>query len=130
MKTITKYFVMMVVMMTMCVNFSSCEKDEAVEGLNDYYVEFNVSGGGLDASELSALKALLNYEFSEVVLEALEKDEAIYIFDRLVKELKYEFSGGMEIDEPLKITLYLKTTDGKLVKKSVLTISDDGCTIS
>lgn len=27
MKTITKYFVMMVVMMTMCVNFSSCEDD-------------------------------------------------------------------------------------------------------
>ena len=130
MKTVTKYFVMMVAMLAMCVNFSSCDEDPAVSGLNDYYVECNVSGGGLDSSEISALKSALNLQFSELVLEALEVDEATYVFDRLVKELKYEFSGGLEVDQPLKITLSLKTTDGKLVKKSTLTITYNGCTIS
>ena len=130
MKAITKYFVMVVAMVAMCVNFSSCGETEDPTGLNDYYVECSVSGGGLDSYELSALKSLLNLELSELVMEAMEKDEAIYVFDKLVKALKVEFSDGMEVDETLKITLTLKTMDGKSIKQTVLKITQNGCTIA
>ena len=130
MKTIAKYFMMVIAMVAMSVNLSSCEKEDSITGLNDYYVECNVSGGGLNSSEISALKSLLNLEFSELSLEAMDKDGAIYVFDRLVKELKNQFSVGLEVDETLKITLVLKTTEGKTVKQSVLKITQNGCTIA
>ena len=36
----------------------------------------------------------------------------------------------MEVDETLKITLTLKTMDGKSIKQSVLKITQNGCTIA
>ena len=84
MKTIAKYFMMVVAMVAMSVNLSSCEKEDSITGLNYYYVECNVSGGGLNSSEISALKSLLNLELSELSYEAMDKDGAIYVFDRLV----------------------------------------------
>ena len=132
MKALTKYFMMMIAMMAMCVSFSSCgsDDDEPIDGIYDFYIECDVTGGGLDSSEISTLKSALNLELSGLDLEAMEVDEATYVFDKFVKELKYEFSDGLGIDEVLKITLYLKTTEGKTVKKSTLKITENGCTIS
>ena len=55
----------------------------------------------------------------------MEVDQAIYVFDKFVKELKYEFSDGLGYDEELKITFYLKTINGKTIKKSTLKITEN-----
>lgn len=131
MKAIAKYLMMTIAVMALCVNFSSCKEDEgSPTGINDFYVECDIAGGGLDSSEISTLKSALNLELSALDLEALEVDQAIYVFDKFVKELKYEFSDGLGYDEELMITFYLKTTDGKTVKKSTLKITENNCTIS
>ena len=55
----------------------------------------------------------------------MEVDQAIYVSDKFVKELKYEFSDGLGYDEELKITFYLKTINGKTIKKSTLKITEN-----
>ena len=62
---------------------------------------------------------------SALDLEAMEVDQAIYVSDKFVKELKYEFSDGLGYDEELKITFYLKTINGKTIKKSTLKITEN-----
>ena len=117
----------------MIVSFSSCsgdDDDDPVSGIHDYYIECNVSGGGLDASELTELKSELNLIMTDFDLDAMDKDQAIYIFDQVVKEFKYEFSEGIVgVEGTLKITLTLKTVEGSSVKSSTLKITNTGCTV-
>ena len=118
--------------MTMVAGIVSCNKEEPVEGnITDYYIECSVKGGGLNSQELYEIQTDLNYIIQDVVLEGYNRDEAIYIFDGLVTELKSEFSYGMDgITEPLKITLTLKTINGKKIKASTLTVTKDSCKLS
>ena len=122
---------MMIAMLAMSFSFSSCgEDDEPETGIKDYYIECDVKGGGLNSSELSTVKSSLNLELSELDLYALTKDEAIYVFDKFMQEMKYYFSEGIEgISETLSITFYLKETSGSTVKKVVLKVTGNGCTL-
>lgn len=126
-----KFFAMMIAMLAMSVSFSSCgEDDEPETGIKDYYIECDVKGGGLNSSELSTVKSSLNLELSELDLYALTKDEAIYVFDKFMQEMKYYFSEGIEgISETLSITFYLKEASGSTVKKAVLKVTGNGCTL-
>lgn len=126
-----KFFAMMIAMLAMSINFSSCsdDDDEPSSEIKDFYIECDVKGGGLNASEISALKSALNVELSELDMEALTQDEAIYLFDRFIQEVKYVFSEGIESNETLTITFYLKTTSGSTVKKAVLKVTKDGCSV-
>lgn len=129
MKKFVQYFVLS---MAMVAGVVACSKEEPVESkITDYYIECTVSGGGLDASELNQLQSELNYDLSEIVMEGFDRDEAIYIFDGLVKDLKDDFSYGMDgISETLKIKLTLKTIAGKAVKSYTLNVTKDGCKIA
>ena len=121
---------MMIAMLAMTISFSSCDKEGVPETeIKDYYIECDVKGGGLNSSELSALKSSLNLELSELDLYALTKDEAIYVFDKFIQEMKYYFSEGLDTSETLSITFYLKETSGSTVKKAVLKITKNGCTL-
>lgn len=69
------FFTMMIAMMAMSVSFSSCsgdDDDDPVSGIHDYYIECNVSGGGLDASELTELKSELNLIMTDFDLDAMD----------------------------------------------------------
>ena len=107
--------------------FQACsgdDDDDPVSGIHDYYIECNVSGGGLDASELTELKSELNLIMTDFDLDAMD------IFDQVVKEFKYEFSEGIVgVEGTLKITLTLKTVEGSSVKSSTLKITNTGCTV-
>lgn len=118
--------------MTMVAGLVGCSKEEPVEGnITDYYIECTVKGGGLNSQELYEIQTDLNYIITDVVLEGFNRDEAIYLFDGLVTDLKGDFSFGMDgITEPLKITLTLKTINGKKIKSSTLTVTKDSCKIS
>lgn len=134
MKTI-KFLAMMIAMLAMNIGFSSCsnDDDEPLSAYQDYYIECSAKGGGFDAAELKALESELNVSLSSVTdnLEAIDQDTAIYIFDKFVKGLRDEFSSGEEyIEGTLKLTLTLKTVNGKKVKSSTLNITSSGCTIS
>ena len=123
-----KFFAMMIAMLAISINFSSCDDgEEPITEIKDYYIECDVKGGDLNASELSTLKSELNVILSEVDLDALTKDEAIYLFDKFIQEMKYAYSDGIGTNETLSITFYLKTTSGNLVKKTVLKVTKDGC---
>ena len=129
MKKFVQYFVLS---MAMVAGIVSCNKEEPVEGnITDYYIECSVKGGGLNSQELYEIQTDLNYIIQDVILEGYNRDEAIYIFDGLVTELKGEFGYGMDsITEPLKITLTLKTINGKKIKASTLTVTKDSCKLS
>lgn len=126
---------MMIAILAMSINFSSCssDDDDPVSAYNDYYIECDVKGGGLDSSTLNTLKSQLNLELSELTyeMEGIDKDAALYIFDSFVKELKNEFSTGIDgVEGTLKMIFFLKTVEGKQVKTSTLNITNSSCTIS
>ena len=133
MKAITKYLMMMIAMLAMTVSFSSCGGDDDVTDTDkyDFYIECNVSGGGLDSSETNYLQSQLNSSLSEVRWEMLTKEDAIYYFDKEMKDLKYSFSDGLSyVDGTLYLKFILKTVDGKTVKTTTLNVTKDGCTFS
>lgn len=128
-----KFLAMMVAMLAMSVGFSSCsdDPDNPVSDKNDYYIECNVSGGGLDSSETNYLQSQLNAQLSEIKWSMLTKDDAIYYFDREMKDLRSGFSEGLSyVTGTLYIKFILKTVDGKTVKTTTLNVTKDGCTLS
>ena len=69
----------------------------------------------------------LNSQFADKTMEGVSKDQAIYVFDSVVKSLKQSFRNGSEdVVGTLNLTLVLKTTDGKVVKRSTLYITNSG----
>ena len=69
----------------------------------------------------------LNSQFADETMEGVSKDQAIYVFDSVVKSLKQSFRNGSEdVVGTLNLTLVLKTTDGKVVKRSTLYITNSG----
>lgn len=118
--------------MAMAVGLVSCNKEEPVVGnITDYYIECSVTGGGFNSQELYEIQSDINYSISDVVIEGCNRDEAIYVFDGVVTDLKGDFSFGLEgIAEPLKITLTLRTINGKKIKSSTLTVTRDSCKLS
>ena len=69
----------------------------------------------------------LNSQFADETMEGYSKDQAIYVFDSVVKSLKQSFRNGSEdVVGTLNLTLVLKTTDGKVVKRSTLYITNSG----
>jgi len=127
-----KFLTMMIAMLAMSISFSSCG-DEKEPGTDyyDYYIQCKVSGGGLDSSELNYLESQLNAELSDVEWEMLKKDDAIYYFDKKMKELRSAFAGGMSgITGTLYIKFILKTTEGDIIKTTTLNVTKDGCSLN
>ena len=125
---------MMIAMLAVSVSFSSCgsdDDDEPTSEYNDYYIKCEVTGGGFDAAQLNYLESLMNASLAETEWEMLKKDEAIYYFDTVMKELKSEYAGGMSgVTGTLYLKFILKTTEGATVKTTTLNITKDGCTLS
>ncbi len=126
-----KYFSFVLLMMAMCISMVSCSDDDDDFGTQDYFIEVEVSGGGLTSQEIVSLESQLNAELSNETWNDLEKDEAIYLFNLAIETMQNEFSGGVDwVDGTLKLTFYLKTSEGKTVKKSTLNITKNECYIS
>ena len=128
-----KYFSYVLLLMALCLPMVSCSDDDEDEelGIQDYFVELDLSGGGFTAQQLVELESEMNSELASESWNALTKDEALYLFNMIVDEFKSEFSGGVSgLKGTLKMTLYLKTTKGKTVKKATLNITEKGCSVS
>lgn len=127
-----KFLAMMIAMLAMSVSFSSCGDDNQPEtDYYDYYIQCKVSGGGLDSSELNYLESQLNAELSDVEWEMMKKEDAIYYFDREMKEVRSVFAEGMSgITGTLYIKFILKTTEGDTIKTTTLNVTKDGCTLN
>lgn len=117
----------------MSVSMASCgDDDEPTSKYNDFYIEADVQGGGLSASELNEAKADMNAIMAKMTnsLKGIDSDTAIYRFDDLMKDLKNQFRGGVSgIEGTLQYIFILKTTEGSTIKKSVLRITKDSCTL-
>lgn len=133
MKKLINYFLMLTIALVGVVSLSSCGGDDGDEPeilYDDYYLSVKVSGGGLNAQDLAYFENSLNTEISNTSLYGLTREEAIACFDAEVYSLKSAFANGIDgLTENLVITLYLKTTSGKEIKKMKITISDKDCTI-
>ena len=123
-------FVLMTVLAAMSmfvVSCSSSDDDDPVPAYDDFYIEFSCSGGGFTQQELTQMTTALNSQFADETMEGYSKDQAIYVFDSVVKSLKQSFRNGSEdVVGTLNLTLVLKTTDGKVVKRSTLYITNSG----
>ena len=127
-----KYLSMMLFMVMASVCFSACgDDDEPVDPneINNFYIEFDVTGGGLTSAELNSIESGL--ASVDTYLEGCETQEAIYIFKETVKGIRdiYAEEGGIAtLSETLNITMTLKTEDGRTVTSGVVHVTNDGAT--
>lgn len=125
-----KYLVMAMFVALLSMSFTSCsdDDDDDVPTIADYYIECKMSGGGFSNQELTQMESYLNSQLTGTTFDGLERDEAIYIFDKIIKDLKVQFSDGLEgVVGTLNMILYLKTTDGVIVKTATIAVTKDGC---
>ena len=93
--------------------FTSCSKDDEAEvtGLNDFYIEVDLKGGGFDDATLAYNEANMNAELLELGLWKLTKEQASNIFNEFIEEMKYEYIDGMSnVKGTLRMKYTLKTT--------------------
>ncbi len=121
---------LMAILTTMSLFVVSCgasDDDDPAPAYGDFYIEFSCSGGGFTQQELTQMNATLNSEFSSQTMEGISKDQAIYVFDSVVKNLKQTFKySSDDIVGTLNMTLFLKTTEGKVVKQTVIYVTSVG----
>ena len=132
MKTM-KYLSMMLFMVMASVCFSACgdDDDNPVDPneINNFYIEFDVKGGGLTSAELNSIKSDL--ASVDTYLKGCETQEAIYAFKEFVKGVRniYAEEGGIAtLSETLNITMTLKTEDGRTVTSGVVHVTNEGAT--
>ena len=101
-----------------------------MDEIDNFYIEYQVRGGGLTEAQLSGLRSQLESEYGRY-LNGVETREAIYQFEELVKDIRKVFSyggsvGGAAISGTLDIIMNLKTEDGVQVKRGVVYVTKDG----
>lgn len=102
----------------------SCGEDEVeIKGLNDFYVEVEVSGGGLSDAERHELQTDLNS--IDFYISKASKEEAIGYFDEFISEMTYEYYDGLSwVEGTLTLRFILKTTKGVKAKSSSIYITN------
>lgn len=129
-----KYLSMLLMMVALSVCMVSCGSDDEesldMDEIGNFYIEYEVTGGGLTSATLSAVKSQIESEYGRYV-NGIETKEAIYAFKELVKDVRDDFSngvtvGGAAISGTLKILMVLKTEDGKFVKQGIVYVTKDG----
>lgn len=128
-----RYMMLTVVVALMSmVTFSSCggdDDDEPLPAINDYYVQFNFTGGGLSEQELSQITANFNANLqSEFSWKNISSDQAIYNFNKVVDAVKKTFADGYSgvISGTMDVAVILKTKDGKTVKTEIVHVTRTG----
>ena len=130
MKAITKYLMMMIAMLAMCVSFSSCrDEEEDLSGdttIGNFVVEYSASGGGFDAVELSQIVKGFEEAYGKY-LTGRQTNEAIYIFDENVKAIRGLYKNGdKDIIGKLTITMKLLNESGKVIRTGYIYITAEG----
>lgn len=121
-----------ILMAVMGVGLASCGSDDnddiggSDSALGDYYFQCEVvDRGTLSDAQASQLMGALNSELP--VMEAYTKDQAIYVFDRNVEDLRVTYSGANDFELSFRIKLMLKTST---IKSKVVSIKRNGCTVN
>lgn len=132
MKTI-KFLAMMIAMLAMSVGFSSCE-EEKVPGesteVDDFVIKYSAEGGGLNSVELASVVSHFEDEYGQYVTK-MQQNEVIYEFDKLVREIRDDFSSGVTFNDAaivgkLTITLKLYNSNNKLIKTGYVYLTATG----
>ena len=123
MKTV-KFIAMMIAMMAMCVNFSSCggDDDEPASSteVDDFVIKYSAEGGGLDTVELASAVKQFENEYGQYVTK-VQTNEVVYEFEQLVKEIRDDYSSGVTFNGAaivgtLTLKLELCNSKNKLIK--------------
>lgn len=129
-----KYLSMLLMMVALSVCMVSCgdDEEEEIDQIGNFYVEYEATGGGLTSAQLNSVKSQFSSEYG-AYLNGVEKDEAIYRFKELVKQIRDDCSngitvGGAAISGTLNLRMTLKTEAGKTVKQGTVYITKDGAT--
>lgn len=131
-----KICMLLSIMMTICF-FVSCgdDDDPATDEIRDYFWEVKVvDKGHLTASEANSFARILDDTCAELedYLIGINRSDAIYLHDKLIKAFRVLFSDEMTIPASwgtITFTVSLKLDDGETVKKNTITISKDNCSV-
>lgn len=118
-----------VAMLSMSFTACSDDDDDDIPGIADYYIECKMSGGGYTSQEITSFESTLNSILSETTMKGYKKDEAIYVFDDVVRRLKKDVfvNGISDVTGTLQIVFYLKTTSGIVAKTATIKVTKNGC---
>lgn len=136
MKKVTKILGLLL-MLLVPFALSSCsddDDDDSVVEISDWYSECtSVTGGGLSPQRCSQLQNTLNTDGDlelgpAYVWRNVNREQAIYYFNKQMDSLKEAFSYGMSgISGTLTIVVSLKNSSGKTAKTARLEVTSDGC---
>jgi len=120
-------------MAVMSVGLISCGGDDdgddtggSSSALGDYYFQCEVvDRGTFSDAQASQFMGALNSELP--VMEAYTKDQAIYVFDRSVEDIRVTYSGANDFELSFRVKLMLKTST---IKSKVVSIKRNGCTVN
>lgn len=126
-----KYFINLVACLFMALGaftFVACndDKDEPVDEFGDYYIKFElVDKGTFTEAEANQLIGELNSGVE--AQEGISKDQAIYLFDRVMRNLELTYSGTNKFEVSFRVKLMNKNST---VKSQMVKITRNGCTVS
>ncbi len=128
MKTL-KFLSMLLMMVALSVGFTSCSEDEPnPETVQQYYIVYDVTGGGLSAPQQDDIELQLKelfYDYS--YLGPYTFNYAEYDFKQTVKLVESAFFEGLDfVSGTMTIIMSLKDEKEKTVKTGYVYVTKDG----
>lgn len=128
-----KFLTMMIALLAMSVSFSSCNDDgdePDITTVDDFVVKYSAEGGGLNSVELASVVAFFEDEYGQYVTK-MQTNEAIYEFEKLVREIRDDFSSGATFNDAsivgtLTIRLDMYNSKNKLIKTGYVYLTASG----
>lgn len=126
-----RYMMLTVLLALMSMVTISCssDDDEPIPTINDYYVEFKFSGGGLSEQQLSKITNSFNNSLQDnFSWTNVSSAQAEYYFGKVVDAVRETFADGYSdiISGTMNVTVILKTKDGRIVKTEVVRVTRTG----
>lgn len=128
-----RYMMLTVLLALMSMVTISCSSDdeEPLPDFGDFYIEFDLSGGGLNEQQLLQKRTDINRNYEKIndkYFVNIDLSIAKSNFKKVVENIKVEYRDGCKwaISGTLSIIVMLKTKEGRIVQTEVIRVTRSG----
>lgn len=137
MNLITKKWSLCLLLIWLASFVSSCGDDEEKidDVIQNYFISVDITDRGeMSASRANTVEINLNAILAESsdALYGIEETRAVYAYEELIEELRYEISDGDFVrrgDGTIIIQFQLNRNDGKVIRTTRMRANAEGCSI-